>query len=134
MESSQKKMEEQKWSGESKTKSNQQTSTSETDSSISLTFDSASDCGYKSGEISMHTSTSECISSLSISECSSHQEKLDQSVTFDSGLVPDCFSPLSSESITIEKAKSTEQLSSRLQKKDQYLLEDIFTQDKDGDT
>ncbi|KAG8171252.1 hypothetical protein JTE90_010781 [Oedothorax gibbosus] len=123
-------MKAQKLSTESKTKQDQKSS--ETDSSISLTFDSATDCEYKSGEISMHTSTSECISSLSVSECSS---KLEQSVTFDSGHVSDCFSPMmSSEDITFEKANVPELLAEPLPTKDKFSLKEIFKQDKDGDT
>lgn len=121
---------------EDKIKSESKTSSSETDSSISLTFDSTSDCGYKSGEItSSHTSTSEYISGCSISDSNLLPQKLDQSVTYDSGLVSDCFSP-STEIVSIEKSESLEKSTydEKLNAKEKYLLEDIFSQDKDGDT
>ncbi|GFS44274.1 hypothetical protein TNIN_485201 [Trichonephila inaurata madagascariensis] len=121
---------------EGKIKSESKTSSSETDSSISLTFDSTSDCGYKSGEItSSRISTSEYISGCSISDSNLPPQKLDQSVTYDSGLVSDCFSP-STESVSIEKSEPLEKSTydEKLDVKEKYLLEDIFSQDKDGDT
>ncbi|CAL1269184.1 unnamed protein product [Larinioides sclopetarius] len=118
-----------KQSMESKLKSGSKVFSSETDSSISLTFDSAADCGYKSEEIACtHTSTSESISDSNL------PQKLDQSVTYDSGVVSDCFSPTSSENISLGKSESERFTYDETHNtKDKYVLEDIFTQDKDGD-
>ncbi|XP_015915092.2 NF-kappa-B inhibitor cactus [Parasteatoda tepidariorum] len=105
----------------------------ETDSSISLTFDSESDCGYKSGEISSVLSTSEQISNLSLTDSSSQLTKSDQNVSYDSGLVTDSSSSIISESYSSEKLDNL-QPPKPLNIKEKYLWHDIFSQDKDGDT
>ncbi|XP_054711647.1 NF-kappa-B inhibitor cactus-like [Uloborus diversus] len=106
--------------------------TSETDSSISLTFDSAVDCSYKSDEISLtRTSTTENISSLSISDCSVFSKS---DLRFDSGLGTDCISPLTSESCLAPEEVSKEITTETYDKNRKLTWKDIFTPDKDGDT
>ncbi|GIY66223.1 NF-kappa-B inhibitor cactus [Caerostris extrusa] len=127
---------ESKLKSESKISEKLESKSSETDSSISLTFDSASDCGYKSGEIfSVHTSPNKCSSDLSISDSHLPPQKLDQNITYDSGLVSDCFSH-STENVSSEKLEALERFTyeETSKNKDKYQLQDIFCQDKDGDT
>lgn len=107
----------------------------EGDSSISITFDSASDCSYKSSEICTHSTSTDQLSSSSITDALSKESKSDQTLRFDSGLGADCTSPLSetggyflSEEISKPPPSPTTISNKQLQWKD------IFSQDKDGDT
>ncbi|XP_035223456.1 NF-kappa-B inhibitor cactus-like, partial [Stegodyphus dumicola] len=109
---------------------------SETDSCISMTFDSVSDCGYKSGEISSTlSSTSENISSLTPSESGLQPSKSEQN-TCDSGFITDAntdaFSPLSSDCYSFDSCQVFSGDSP--QKSTKLLWQDVFSQDKDGDT
>lgn len=115
-------------------KSLDKTLSSESDSCISINFDSAADCSYKSGEISAtHTASSEQFSSL-ISDSNLQLSKTDQNLRFDSGLVADCASPLSESAdfLSEEICKPLESPTPRINEKLQW--QDIYTQDKDGDT
>lgn len=109
---------------------------SEGDSSISITFDSAADCSYKSGEISTHITSSEQLSNLSLSDSGYQQSKTDQNLRFDSGLEADIISPSSESGYWSgklpESSKPLLSPTSKLSEKLQW--KDIFTQDKDGDT
>lgn len=106
----------------------------EEDSSISITFDSASDCSYKSGEIIANLTSTEQLSNLSLSDDSSKQLKSDQITGFDSGFIADSISPLSECGYCL-KEESSKLLTSPTSKVNEKLQwHDIFTQDKDGDT
>lgn len=113
----------------------------ETDSVISISFDSRLDSGYRSCELSSpNVSTSEK-SPLSDSSDSRTLSTVSQSKTykFDSGLGGDCFTPLPSES-DIYYSPEDEDLNQGSKEtetefaKHELLWPKIYDQDQDGDT
>lgn len=128
------KQKESTYSKEANLKSFGKTLSSESDSSVN--FDSAADCSYKSGEISLtHISSSEQLSNFSLTDSDFQPSKTDQNLRFDSGLEADCISSPLSESgyfLSEESSKPLQSLTAAENKKLQW--QDIFVQDKDGDT
>ena len=131
MESKQVSTQEKRLSKTEKAKTLDEMSDSQGDSCISLNFDSAADCSYKSEEISATNIISK--ENLSSHNISDQQSKTEQHLTFDSGLEPDCPPPLneSAENLSEEFCKSFESPPPKLNK---LQWRDIFSQDKDGDT